>query len=96
MMLSPLRETREERQARIARLMAEAMQRDVEGQRRLIDARAHGETDAVYWEERPGFGGLAAERRRKDQVQCSMIRIHLASEGIRREIERARTLLGLS
>ena len=78
---------------RVTRLMAEAMQRDMDGQRKLIDARTRGETKAVYWQEQQDAIRLAADRHRRNQLQCALVRIHLASEGVRKEIERARALL---
>ena len=83
----------ESKQAWAARLMAEAMQRDVDDQRELVGARSRGETEAVYREK---LGGSDQMGRFRDQVQCTMIRIYLASEGIRAEIERSRALLGLN
>ncbi len=97
MMLSHLAESK---QARAARLMAEAMQRDVEAQRPLIDARAQGKTDAVYWE----LASCDARMREledqncrlRHQVQRTMIQAYLAMEKVRAEIARSKALLGLN
>ena len=83
----------ESKQAWAARLMVEAMQRDVDNQRELVGTRSRGETGAVYREK---LGGSDQMGRFSNQVQCTMIRIYLASESIRAEIERSRALLGLN
>lgn len=99
MMLHPV-DAEQARRAHAAQLMVEAMQRDTAAQHGFIEARARGETDAVYWEHAPHGSerqDLYEERHRfREQVQCTMIRAHLAIEGVRAEIARSRALLGLN
>ena len=89
-------ETEGERRARIARLMVEAMQHDVDAQRELIAARVRGETEAVFRAELDSSEQPVEERRFRDQLQCTMIRAHRATEKMRVQIARSRELLGLN
>ena len=82
--------------ARAARLTAEAMGRDVEGQRELITDRILGRTDAVCRVlSEPGTKEWDEEAHRlREQLQCSLLRLHLTTEKIWVEIARAKALLG--
>ena len=74
--------------------MTQAMQRDVHAQGGLIVARVLGQTDAVYHaSSEPGGTDLREERRRlREQIQCSVLRSHLAFQKMCAEFERSKAL----
>ena len=90
--------TNGDQHAQAVRLMTEAMGRDVEEQCALIEARAEGRTDDVYWEGASQHVGRQylheEDRRLRDQIQCTMIQVHLAIERVRVEVARSRALVG--
>lgn len=84
MMLLYPTENEQDQQTWADRLMAEAMQRDEEGQRELTTDRILGHTDAVCRApSEPGTKGWDEEAHRlREQLQCSLIRIHLTTAKI--------------